>query len=96
MRRNILSRVIAAADLEADLTPGIPVVELVGNSRILIENHLSVLCYEKEKICVKMKYGYLRICGNELVIGRMAKCQLVIMGEVQSIQLLQEGDRYDI
>ncbi len=43
--------------------PGQPVVELVGDRRVLIENHIGVTEYGTERICVKVKYGQLSVCG---------------------------------
>ena len=64
-----------------------PIVELAGDRRVLIENHLGVITYGKEKIIVKVKYGAVCICGCSLELTHMTKEQLVIFGTIQSISL---------
>lgn len=67
--------------------PGQPVVELVGDRRVLIENHIGVTEYGTERICVKVKYGQLSVCGYGLELVRMTKAQLVITGNIGSITI---------
>ena len=63
------------------------IVELAGDRRVLIENHLGVITYGKEKIIVKVKYGAVCVCGCSLELTHMTKEQLVIFGTIQSISL---------
>ena len=67
--------------------PGIPIVELAGNKRVLIENHLGITEYEHEKIGVLVKYGKVTITGESLEIGRLSNQQLVITGRIDGIQM---------
>lgn len=67
--------------------PGQPVVELVGDRRVLIENHIGVTEYGTERICVKVKYGQLSVRGYGLELVRMTKAQLVITGNIGSITI---------
>ena len=64
-----------------------PIVELVGQSRVLIENHRGVLGYSLEEICVKADFGSIRICGCELRIMQLSKEQLVICGHIDMVQM---------
>jgi len=92
-RNKVIPRVLAAADLDAELEPGLPIVELAGDRRVLIENHLSVIGYTSQCICVRVKYGCVSIYGCELTIAKMSKDQLVILGDIGSIQLSREDRR---
>ena len=70
--------------------PGLPIVEVAGDSRVLIENHLCIREYSSQQIIVKMKYGNLFIKGNELYIAQMNTQQLVVCGCIESL-FLQRG-----
>lgn len=63
------------------------IVEILGDRRILIENHRGVVTYSKEKILVKVKYGTVSVCGRNLELTSMTKDQLVIFGNIQCISL---------
>ena len=82
-----LERLSLAADLLDEPLPGRPLVEIVDHSRVLIENHKGVSEYGREMIRVKVKFGSICVCGTNLELARMTKGQLVICGNIDSIQL---------
>ena len=70
-----------------EAVPGHPIVEIAGECRVLIENHLGVAAYGKERILVKVNFGTVCIAGCNLEILRMTKEQLVIRGTIHSVGL---------
>lgn len=68
-----------------------PIVELAGDCRVLIENHKGVVEYGMEKICVKVQYGFVCVCGLEMELARMTKDQLVITGKIGSVTIQRKG-----
>lgn len=64
-----------------------PLVELVGQNRVLIENHQGVLAYSTDEIQIKVSYGCVIVKGTKLQLLEMSKMQLVICGRIDSIQL---------
>lgn len=72
-----------------DIFPSVPIVELAGSHRMLVENHLGVIQYSTEKIGIKMKYGQLQICGCGLTLEQMTKVKLVVTGRIDGISLLR-------
>lgn len=62
-------------------------VEMVGNRRVLIENHRGILGYGTEEICVGATFGCVRISGSSLRLCCMNREQLFISGQIQSISL---------
>ncbi len=71
--------------------PGLPVIEIAGDRRVLIENHRGVAAYGREKILVHVKYGCVCICGCNLEMMHMTKEQLVIYGRIDSVGLQRRG-----
>lgn len=78
-------------DLPDESAPGVPVVELAGDHRVLIERHRGITEYSRERICVCMRYGQVAVSGCALEICRMSKEQLVITGRIDSVQLMRRG-----
>lgn len=68
--------------------PGIPLVEISGQGRVLIENHRGVCGYGGELICVRVTYGQIAVRGCDLELARMTRQQLVITGKIHSVSLL--------
>lgn len=86
---NLLQRITERADLSAEPLPGLPLIELAGDRRVLIENHQGVTEYGREKIQVQVRYGHVCICGSGLELARMTKQQLIISGQIDSVSLLR-------
>lgn len=71
--------------------PGLPLVEILGNKRVLIENHFGVIAYGKTRICVKVRCGHIEINGNDLILARMSDSQLIVNGLVLGVTLCYGG-----
>lgn len=65
----------------------LPLVELAGDERVLIENHHCVMQYTSNCICVKVSFGGIRIKGKRLRIVKMTSDQLVICGGIDCVEL---------
>lgn len=83
----ILGRLAWAADLPDEAIPGLPLVEIIDNRRVLIENHHGVNEYGESLIRVKVKAGTICICGCKLELALMTKGQLIINGVIESVKL---------
>lgn len=77
------------ADLQGEVLPGQPLVELFGDGRVLIEHHGGITEYGREKIQVKMRYGCLCVCGKGLELARMNAQQLIISGRIDSVSIIR-------
>ena len=88
---NVWMKRLAQKIHEVDIHPGFPLIELVGDSRVLIENHCSIIEYGKEKITIRMKFGCVEICGSEMQLSQLTKSQLVISGKITGLQLIRRG-----
>ena len=85
------SRIRRQLELRAQLTgqplPGIPIVELTGDRRVLIENHCGVKGYSCNCVCVGVHFGCVLVEGSNLEISQMSASKLVITGAVCSVKL---------
>ena len=88
---NWFQKIADSADLLAEPLPGMSIVELAGDGRVLIERHGGVTEYSRERICVKVRYGIVCVRGCGLELSRMTREQLVITGQIDSVQLQRRG-----
>lgn len=70
--------------------PGMPLVEIAGQSRVLIENHRGVCCYGREQIRIRVTYGEISVTGSRLELSRMSKETVVITGRIDCVSLHRE------
>ena len=80
---NIMDRL----DLPGEPVPGVPVVEIAGTERVLIEHHQGVTEYGCSRIRVKVRYGAVCVSGSSLSLKRMTDRQLIICGKIGNVQL---------
>lgn len=84
-RKGLLDRLAEAADLPGETISGLPLVELSGDRRVLVENHCGVTEYSQERIGIKVSFGRVLISGCRLELARMSKEQLIITGRIDGI-----------
>lgn len=87
--RKWMDRIVEVTDLQGEPIPGQPLVEILGERRVLIEHHCGVIEYAAEKIRIKMCYGCLCVCGEGLTLARMTAGQLIIAGRIDSVSVLR-------
>lgn len=83
----VIRRISSSSILPQDAFPGIPVVEIAGMGRVLIEGHKGVTEYGPQRIQVTMNYGSLLVIGCDLSLAHMSKERLVIVGSVNQVCL---------
>ena len=88
---NWMQKLADGADLSGEPLPGVPIVEIAGECRVLIERHGGVTEYSRERISVKVRSGTVSVCGCGLELTRMTREQLVISGRIDCVQLQRRG-----
>ena len=91
MKQDLLSRLTEDLELPGEILPGQSLVELVGDSRVLVENHRGVTEYSRCRIGATVSFGRVLVCGENLELARMTQRQLVITGRVEGVSLVRRG-----
>lgn len=91
MKQDLLSRLTEDLELPGEVLPGQSLVELAGDSRVLIENHQGVTEYSRCRIGATVSFGRVLVCGEGLELARMTQRQLVITGRVEGVTLVRRG-----
>ncbi len=92
MGKHFLERLANATDMNDAHIPAVPLVEIAGDRRVLIEHHCGVTQYGRCCIRVRVKYGSVIISGKQLELTRMTGPQLIISGKIDGVQLERSGD----
>ena len=86
-RGNFLQRLADSTDLSEENIAAQPLLEVCGDSRVVIERHLGVTEYAKDRITVRVKGGEYCIVGQGLSLCRMYDQQLLIQGKIDCVQI---------
>lgn len=87
--KNIMQRLAVSADLEDEPLPGLPLVEIAGDQRVLVENHFGVMEYSDTAVGIRVKFGKILVCGSQLCLSRMTKGQLIISGCIECVRVIR-------
>lgn len=66
--------------------------ELYGNERLLVEQHRGIRGYGNDCIRIGATFGELAVQGSGLRLCCMSRTQLVIRGNIQSVQVLEGSE----
>ena len=88
-QRMWIEKLLGQTDLPGENLPLQPLVEICGNHRVLVENHRGVTVYTNERIGIRVRFGTVEVLGQQLMLRQMSRCQLVISGQIQGVQLLK-------
>lgn len=82
-----LRQIADHAELTEEAIPGQPVIELLGEGRVVIEGHQGVSGYRDDEISVKTQLGIVKISGCNLKLSHMSTYKLVISGRINCVHL---------
>lgn len=86
-QKTLLRQFAAGKEYLSQSMAGVPIVEIAGDGRVLIENHQGVTEYSRNQISAKTGFGSVCVCGQQLDLRFMSKQQLVICGRIDSVTL---------
>lgn len=89
--RSFLERLAERVDAADEPLPMQPIIEIAGEHRVLVENHLGVSEYTGDRICVKTGFGAVQICGCRLRLSQMTREHLTITGQIETVSLIRRG-----
>lgn len=73
-------------DISSDLKVTQPMVTLVGNTFVKIENYLSIITYDTSLIKIQTKVKTIKIAGHKLLLKYIEKEEIGIKGVIYSIE----------
>ena len=72
-------------ELPREVLLNLPRLTLVGNQKILLENHRGIIHYDNEKIRVGIKGGELIVSGKNLQVQKIMVEEIHIKGYIESL-----------
>ncbi len=91
VEKGFLDKLTNGLGLPAEVTPGNSLVELIGDRRVLVEQHRGICVYSRCEVVVKIPLGRLHICGMGLVIQSITSRCLVVSGRIDALSISREG-----
>lgn len=71
--------------------PSVPLTEIIGNKRVLIENHKGIIAYDSCGIHVKTSNGVICVEGSKLELNCISRERVIIIGKITGVCLNFRG-----
>ena len=91
-KKELLRRVTEQLNLPDEATNSLPLIEIAGDKRVLVENYSCIKRYCTTNVEILVDFGLFSVSGRSLEILRMRRDQLVIQGQIENI-VLRRGER---
>lgn len=88
-----MQRLAEEMEISQETLPRLPLVEICGERRVLIENHRGVLSYGSSQIRVCVSYGAVVVQGCGLELAQMTRERLVICGRIDGVNLIRRENK---
>ena len=84
-----LKRVITGMlDLPKEITMNLPIISMVGNEELFIENYKGVIEYTDEKVRINTSCGILQIEGKKLFLKQITAENISLTGTITTMKYL--------
>lgn len=95
VQQGVQQGLAGALDLPRDAIRDLPRLTLIGQGELVVENHRGVAFFDQERVLVALPGGRLEVRGQRLVIDRIDREELVVIGRIEAVHFLPgaEGDR---
>ena len=82
---NFRQRLAEIFDLPQEVILDLPLISIVGNLNLKVENHRGIIKYTPELVEIKIKRGQLIIEGRQLNIEQIKKEKVVVVGKIDNL-----------
>lgn len=86
-KKTLLERASEVLDLPAQAMAILPIMELVGDKELRIENHRGILAYAPEELHISGGAFLIKVQGSQLDLRIMTGVELLITGKISGIAL---------
>jgi len=90
---NMAKKVSEAADIPSHLISGTPMISIIDNNLIHIENYGNIVEFREDILSFKSKRGITVIKGTDFEITSFTINNLDLKGVFKSVELDYEGDK---
>ena len=83
---SLKNKLYRAMDVPKETFLNIPLVTIVGNDELVIENYKAVLDYKEDFIKINTKIGIVKITGKKMTIKYIRKDEISVTGVIRNIE----------
>lgn len=85
---NIRKKITAILELPKEIVLNLPLISVIGNEEINIENYKGIIEYNEERIRINTSSGIIRIEGKSLHLKRITAESMTINGIITKLEYI--------
>ena len=90
-KKSLKTRITDAAGMPKDVLFGVPIVTIIGQNEVCIENYRGILEYTDKLIRIQTKLGRIHVLGRNLQIEYYTNDEMKIVGHINLIEYHEGG-----
>lgn len=88
MGKNIKNVFAKVLEVPKEVVIDLPLISMMGNEEITIENYKGVIEYSEEKIRINTAKGVVKVEGKSMVLKEITDDEIQILGNVVKIEFV--------
>ena len=84
LRKNVTE----ALELPKEIMLNLPLISLIGQEEVTIENYKGILEYDEEQVRIGTSAGVLRLQGKGLYLKQLSAECMVVTGRIERLEFL--------
>lgn len=88
LKRKVMEQLSDVLEIPEDVLPDLPRVILVGNCRLLVENHRGLGVYQADSVRIGTACGDLLVRGRDLVVKNILPEEIAVEGCIRELCFL--------
>lgn len=88
MAKNIKNMFTKILELPKEAVIDLPVISIVGNEELTIENYKGVIEYSEEKIRINTTKGVVKIEGRSMFLKQITDDDIQVIGTIIKIEFM--------
>jgi len=86
---NLKEKMAELLELPKEIVLDLPKITMFGNKNLIVENYKGIIEYDNSRIRVNTGKGIIRVTGEGLIIKEITSEDLMIDGEILSLEFLK-------
>ena len=88
LRQKVMEQLSGALEIPGDILPDLPRIILIGDSRLLVENHRGIGMYQSDSVRIGTGCGDLLVRGRDLVVKNILPEEISVEGQIRELSFL--------
>ncbi|MDQ2085978.1 sporulation protein YqfC [Herbivorax sp. ANBcel31] len=88
-KNSIKEKMAEFLEIPKEIILDLPKTTMYGNKNMVVENYKGIIEYENDRLRINTNKGIIRVVGNKLFIKEITSEDLLIYGEITSVEFLK-------